>query len=742
MDSIKCRIGKSSLISSYKKIVAAGGLKVRAVQEDMLKDISEAIASDGRGGCFEAPTGSGKSLVIALSAFTLAANENEPHKSIISTPRIDLQSSLLDELSALAALFPKKKVTFAVLKGKTNYISPVRLDQDVIMEAQDRGLAEVLAAGKLVAAKALAYAGDYQLIRADPEVIEAISNLEEEEQEMFAPDRICLPLYKHKSEDYEKGEGVEEDSTYYEAARAKALAADIIVANHSLLATQIFFSSRGRDIIPDFEQRIVFLDEAHALASRVLDKLAKKASFYRTSNAINSVVSATRRFSPESSSWTSGLKKIANDIDKLEKAINSQMGRSDFIRIHDKKFLKQCEVFIDAAQTLQKLAEGARNIIQKNFSGKQAAVRLRKKMALDDLQSAIDAAKSWVSHANVSLGKGRNMLLPAACFTVRTSPVKRRVSFEKVSATCDGIMYMYFWSRVRKAILFSGTMADPYSYVQSIEAKKNRRKLPSERLFTQQMARLGGLGKKLGLVERVYAAPFSWDAVCYVDESIDAIDFSGDDLIDEKARSKYMKLAAEKISEACKTAKGGMLVLSAAHADIAFLVEHLRAAGCSRTLVVHGKGEGDIKTLSEAKAVFCKDSGNSILFSPSGWEGLDLPGNQLTDLVIVRIPFDSPSSPQSIAIRDYYQNIADKQFIASNKTIPPRKASAYGFAVANAFNTFRQGLGRLCRKEGDTGNIYILDKRVLDAEKRAFSLYLEENFAIPKPNSKQKRCAA
>ena len=90
----------------------------------------------------------------------------------------------------------------------------------------------------------------------------------------------------------------------------------------------------------------------------------------------------------------------------------------------------------------------------------------------------------------------------------------------------------------------------------------------------------------------------------------------------------------------------------------------------------------------------------AILFGTNAfWEGIDLPGEDLTCLVIVKLPFQSPSHP---AFRQ--------------KSIQAKKEGKSPFmeiSLPEAVLQFRQGFGRLIRKKTDHGIIFVMDDRLM-----------------------------
>ena len=94
------------------------------------------------------------------------------------------------------------------------------------------------------------------------------------------------------------------------------------------------------------------------------------------------------------------------------------------------------------------------------------------------------------------------------------------------------------------------------------------------------------------------------------------------------------------------------------------------------------------------------NAGNGILFgTDSFWTGVDVPGTALSQVIIARIPFESPGHPVSEARSEYIRARGGNPF--SEMIVP------------DALVKFRQGIGRLIRRHQDTGNIVVLDSRIL-----------------------------
>ena len=94
-----------------------------------------------------------------------------------------------------------------------------------------------------------------------------------------------------------------------------------------------------------------------------------------------------------------------------------------------------------------------------------------------------------------------------------------------------------------------------------------------------------------------------------------------------------------------------------------------------------------------------------LLGTRAFWEGVDVPGEALSVLVIAKLPFDVPSDPIVAARSETFED------------------PFYQYSLPEAILRFRQGFGRLIRTQSDRGVVVVLDKRIIT--KRYGRLFLE-----------------
>jgi ATP-dependent DNA helicase DinG len=174
---------------------------------------------------------------------------------------------------------------------------------------------------------------------------------------------------------------------------------------------------------------------------------------------------------------------------------------------------------------------------------------------------------------------------------------------------------------------------------------------------------------------------------------------------------RYMEGISRVVEDALVATGGKALVLLTSHQQVEYLHSELRPRLEQRGLCCLRQQKGVPNALLLER--FRMDRDSVLLATEAFWEGVDVPGESLSAVIVVKLPFRHPEDPV-VAGRMEHHDAAGR--------------GGWGFYyMPLAVTLFRQGIGRLVRRSTDRGIILVLDPRFLN---RSYSKYFHA--ALPK----------
>jgi ATP-dependent DNA helicase DinG len=159
----------------------------------------------------------------------------------------------------------------------------------------------------------------------------------------------------------------------------------------------------------------------------------------------------------------------------------------------------------------------------------------------------------------------------------------------------------------------------------------------------------------------------------------------------------YEAALPEAVLDAVRRTRGGAFVLFTSYESMRRTAEAVRAhlEGDGLVVLVQGTdGLGRTAMLERFRA------GGAVLFGVSSfWQGVDVPGDALRNVVIARLPFDVPTHPLALARQARLERDGKSPF--AEMSLPA------------AALRLKQGFGRLVRRASDRGIVVLLDSRVV-----------------------------
>lgn len=659
----------------------------RAPQEQMMQEVSAAL-EQGRHLVIEAGTGTGKSLGYLIPAIHHALRTDE--KVVISTHTINLQEQLSNkELPLLHELSP---VPFrsAVLKGRNRYLClrkfEGKINQDLLNGREER-----IIAAQLVVWLTETQHGDEEELNTGPKGVEFWREVASDADSCL--NRAC-PWFRR---------------CFYHRARNEANKADLIITNHSLLLTDVKAEHR---ILPAYGQLIV--DEAHHFEETASQHLGIEISYYSMASALAALYKDSRTGqlpilrsllekhpNPKTEHWPAKIEQLFPEIIKVKEIWDELFNALFDLLIARHATSAEGPVTVrlkpsqlpdgwDALMAMEdngyvSLTSVLKTIDQLLAEGKEDAGDYGLESLFTDLAGTLKELYRSRDALRLILKADEANLV----YWAEGNPNYRGKSLRLHAAPIDVSQHMreYFWENKDAVVMTSATL----TVDKSFQYFKTQLGLTDEdeqqdRLHTVQLP-----------------SPFQYrkQALVLIPRDFPVIKGA-------HADQEFLDRLASSLADAALVTKGRMLVLFTSYKMLKQIHEMLRAVLEPHGISVFGQGV-DSGNRSKLTRWFIQSKAAVLLGTSSFWEGVDIPGDSLTCLAIVRLPFQPPNHPLVEAKSEYLRERNENPFMK--------------LSVPQAVIRFKQGFGRLVRTAHDKGIVLIFDTRVIETRYGKHFLY-------------------
>jgi ATP-dependent DNA helicase DinG len=626
--------------------VEAIGGKPREGQLEMAEAVANAL-SDRHHLLVQAGTGTGKSLAYLVPAIV------HGKKVLVATATLALQRQLVErDLPKIKDALEKelkREITFAVYKGVGNYLCLQKMngagddpDSELLL---DVGILEK----------------DAQRLRAWAKTPGASGDRDD------APDVDRRVWYANSVSGREcigKDECAFGSQCFSANAKAKAMEADIVVTNHTLLAIEIVDS---HPILP--ERDAVILDEAHEFMDRTTQAVTEELTAPRVERAAK----MARKHMPGKAA--EAFMKAADDFaDRLEEyAQEVRLDSSKLGRLPELPAMLEAPIrkVKEAAQAVNALINADSDVIDPDAMAERARV----KGACNEV--AQTASKILKPGATQVLWFEPNFsTLYLAPLAVSHVLRKNLLTDTPVIATSATLTVGKSFDPIAKSIGFE---------VDSNDEEDGDKKESSGEIDPANVQMLD------------VGSPFDFanQGMLYLPKDLP-----------DPGREGPSKEALVELGELIEAAGGRTLALFSSWRGVEMADEHLRDVLSELEIPIITQRRGD--SVGPLVDRFSRDPKSVLLGTISLWQGIDVPGPSCTLVAIDRIPFPRPDEP-----------------VMSARAEQADEAGGSGFmqvSLPRAALLLAQGTGRLIRSVDDRGVVAILDSRIVN--KRYGSLLL------------------
>lgn len=651
----------------------------REPQKIMFDEVYKALSTNSHL-LIEAGTGTGKSLGYLIPSLYYGVQSGS--KVVVSTHTINLQEQirgrdvpLLEEVLP----FPFKA---AIFKGRGNYLCMRKFEGKVNTLDFSSPNEDSITASQMVVWLGETETGDQEELNFGGRGGDFWQTVASDADSCL--NRAC-PWFKR---------------CYYHRAKHESAIADVCITNHSLLFTDVQSEHR---LLPGYSHLVI--DEAHHVEETASKHLGFDVNYYSFVNM------AVRLFKDSRTGLLQNLRfrlqqeddeRVDGWLETIDALIQALLNMKE----HWDKLFELLFVLIgttadgpgDNGAAVIRLQSGEPPNGWDDIADMESNLHTSFSVFLKDCEKMASDIKERVDEHAVQAvltdlnGEWRNlarikdelrilvkMEQPNFVFWLEANPITRHRSlhFYAAPVQVSKQLQKYFFDVKESVIMTSATLTVQKSFQYVMEQLGLEGYEVQNRLNTVQLP-----------------SPFQYRQQALVIVPRDFPPYKG-----AFPDSAYLEKLVLSIKDAAVETGGKMLVLFTSYRMLRAVYDLLKEPLEAASIQVLGQGI-DSSNRTKLTRRFLQQSASVLLGTSSFWEGVDIPGEALTCLAIVRLPFQPPNHPVAEAKAEMLQRRNQNPFMK--------------LSIPQAVIRFKQGFGRLVRTGQDKGIVIIYDTRVIE----------------------------
>ena len=642
------------------------GFRERPQQQRMAQEVSAAF-NEGVHLMIEAGTGVGKSLAYLLPAARWA--QLNSRRVIISTNTINLQEQLLHKDLPILQLSLKQPLHVALLKGRNNYLCPRRLT--ALRKRAPASLEELRTLCKILVWLQDSQSGDRgELSLRGPGEFYVWSRLS-------AEDPFCSQ---------ERCRSEMEGTCPFHKARRAAESAHLLIVNHALLLTDAANEFR---VLPPYNALVI--DEAQHLEEVVSDVFGFRLDEQTLRQKLGELGSSDSGILGDLLHSAQG--QVSREVwQQLKEVTDAIAGVGDPMEHHSGRLFRACREFAASLErapsdytTRLRVVPALRNHIRFGpilenwqtlalfFSDISEALRrlteslrgteFQGESDLDDHLDSVEFINHWFVATRQQLEAFIEKPVENSIYWLEVPRERSNpVTLHAAPLHAGPLVEEHLWRNPQPVVLTSATLRSNGNF------NHIRERLDADDVRAVEVG-----------------SPFDYRASTLL--------FVPNDIPEPAQRESYQSAVERGLIELAAALNGRTLALFTSYRQLRQTTQGITARLALGGIEVYSQSGGSSR--AALLRSFRQSEKAILLGTRSFWEGIDVPGDDLSALVIVRLPFTVPTDPVFAARSETFDNAFND------------------YAVPDAILRFRQGFGRLIRSHEDRGVVAIFDRRVL-----------------------------